>query len=218
MRVAGDHIYRIHHSRTAAFAGRLWEDRALHGLYPDSPSLHGQRAGDVADTEEGAGPAGFFFCILCEYGDCAGAVCGNVCGGAVDRGFLSHAGSIVGCPCAEPCPRRKCAAECAAGVCVEAYDLQALLLFDGGGVTSLGGSRHFHGIPGLWDLGAGGAAAPRPVCGGAGILWLTVPFRPVLAFSWQRLKGLYLFGWKMLAENGSMVDSFIEKCKDYFKL
>lgn len=34
---------------------------------------------------------------------------------------------------------------------------------------------------------------------GAGILWLTVPFRPVLAFSWQRLKGLYSFGWKMLA-------------------
>ena len=170
MRVAGDHIYRIHHSRTAAFAGRLWEVRALHGLYPDSTSLHGQRAGDGADTEEGAGPAGFFFCILCEYGDCAGAVCGNVCGGAVDRGFLSHAGSIVGCPCAEPCPRLKCAAECAAGVCVEAYDLQALLLFDGGGVTSLGGSRHFHGIPGLWGLGAGCAAAPWPVCGGGDLV------------------------------------------------
>lgn len=154
MRVAGDHIYRIHHSRTAAFAGRLWEDRALHGLYPDSPSLHGQRAGDVADTEEGAGPAGFFFCILCEYGDCAGAVCGNVCGGAVDRGFLSHAGSIVGCPCAEPCPRRKCAAECAAGVCVEAYDLQALLLFDGGAslVSAVVGIFMAYQGCGIWAL------------------------------------------------------------------
>lgn len=31
------------------------------------------------------------------------------------------------------------------------------------------------------------------------ILWLTVKWRPKKAFSWQRLKGLLTFGWKLLA-------------------
>ena len=31
------------------------------------------------------------------------------------------------------------------------------------------------------------------------ILWITVKWRPIAAFSWQRLKGLLSFGWKLLA-------------------
>ncbi len=33
------------------------------------------------------------------------------------------------------------------------------------------------------------------------ILWLTVKWRPIKVFSWQRLKGLFNFGWKMLASS-----------------
>lgn len=31
------------------------------------------------------------------------------------------------------------------------------------------------------------------------ILWITVKWRPIAAFSWQRLKGLLSYGWKLLA-------------------
>ncbi len=31
------------------------------------------------------------------------------------------------------------------------------------------------------------------------ILWVTVKWRPIKAFSWKRLKGLFSFGWKLLA-------------------
>ena len=33
------------------------------------------------------------------------------------------------------------------------------------------------------------------------ILWVTVQWRPKLMFSWQRLKGLLSFGWKLLASS-----------------
>lgn len=37
------------------------------------------------------------------------------------------------------------------------------------------------------------------------ILWLTVKWRPKKMFSWKRLKGLFSFGWKMLAS--SLIDT-----------
>ncbi len=33
------------------------------------------------------------------------------------------------------------------------------------------------------------------------ILWITVKWRPVWAFSWKRLKGLFSFGWKLLVSS-----------------
>lgn len=36
---------------------------------------------------------------------------------------------------------------------------------------------------------------------GTVILWITVKWRPKLMFSWQRLKGLFSFGWKLLASS-----------------
>ena len=41
------------------------------------------------------------------------------------------------------------------------------------------------------------------------ILWITVEWRPKLMFSWSRLKGLFSFGWKILAS--SLIDTiFLE--------
>lgn len=36
---------------------------------------------------------------------------------------------------------------------------------------------------------------------GTVILWITVKWRPKFMFSWQRLKGLFSFGWKLLASS-----------------
>lgn len=49
---------------------------------------------------------------------------------------------------------------------------------------------------GIWSLVAQQLVTRYASCL---ILWLTVPFRPLLAFSWQRLKKLFAFGSKLLA-------------------
>lgn len=59
----------------------------------------------------------------------------------------------------------------------------------------VGISMAYHGY-GIWSLVAQQLVNRFTSCV---VLWLTVPFRPLLAFSWNRLKELFSFGSKLLA-------------------
>lgn len=43
------------------------------------------------------------------------------------------------------------------------------------------------------------------------ILWITVKWKPKLLFSWERLKGLLSFGWKLLVAR--MIETFYSECR-----
>lgn len=63
------------------------------------------------------------------------------------------------------------------------------------GAAVIGIWMAYHGF-GIWALVAQTLAS---VCLDMFILWFTVKWRPTLAFSFQRLKGLFSYGWKLLA-------------------
>ena len=76
--------------------------------------------------------------------------------------------------------------------------------------STLGGSI-VSGVVGvlmaIWGYGVWALVAQNLVILAMGtiILWFTVKWRPKLVFSWKRLKGLFSYGWKLLAS--SLIDT-----------